>query len=255
MSAAIHFVQGLPIVAMALTIMLTVTAVGWLVVTVVSRYSNATLKKAFRELPPALCGALMAGQVILCALLASSVWKDLGSAQQSVLQEARALNFAATLVDTKANPAWRPAIAAYARTVTQREWQTMSDGAEDPEARRILDDMHRMVIDGWSGQTVSLRTALSTALQEVEVARQNRLMAAVDFIPDEVWLSVMLSAFAVLIFSAMLLAHVPNTARVTATLLGVVIGIMWFSVLAVDRPFVGKISVSNAPLAKLMVQH
>ena len=81
MSAAIHFLQGLPIVAMALTIMLTVTAVGWLVVTAVSRYSNATLKKAYRELPPALCGALMAGQVILCALLASSVWKDLGSAQ------------------------------------------------------------------------------------------------------------------------------------------------------------------------------
>ena len=130
----------------------------------------------------------------------------------------------------------------------------MSDGAEDPEARRILDDMHRMVIDGWSGQTVSLRSALGAALQEVEVARQNRLMAAVDFIPDEVWLSVILSALAVLIFSAMLLAHVPHTARVTATLLGVVIGIMWFSVLAVDRPFVGKISVSNAPIAKLMVQ-
>jgi len=36
--------------------------------------------------------------------------------------------------------------------------------------------------------------------------------------------------------------------------LGVVIGIMWFSVLAVDRPFVGKISVSNAPIAKLMIQ-
>ena len=96
------------------------------------------------------------------------------------------------------------AIAANARSVTHGERQTMSDGAEDPEARRILDDMHRMVIDGWSGQTVSLRTALSAALQEVEVARQNRLMAAVDFIPDEVWLSVMISALAVLIFSAML---------------------------------------------------
>jgi hypothetical protein len=254
MSAAIHFVQGLPIIAMALTIMLAVTAAGWILVTLVSRYANATLRQAFLELPPALCGALMAGQVILCALLMSSVWKDLGTAQQSVLQEARALNFAAKLVDIKSHPAWRPAIAAYATIVAEREWKSMSDGVEDPEARRVLDDMHRIVIDGWPGQTVSLRTALGSALQEIEIARQNRLMAAVDFIPDEVWLSVMLSALAVLIFSAMLLAHVPNTARVTSTLLSLVIGIMWFSVLAVDRPFVGKISISSAPIAKLKVQ-
>jgi hypothetical protein len=254
MNTAIHFLQGLPITAMALTIMGAVIAVGWLLVTLVNRCSGAKLKQAYLALPPALCGALMAGQVILCALLASSVWKDLGSAQQSVLQEARALGFAATLVDAKANPGWHPAIAAYANAVTQREWQTMSDGAEDPDARRILDDLHRMVIGGWPGQSASLRSALGSALQEVEVARQNRLMAAVDFIPDEVWLAVLLSALAVLIFSAMLLSHVPATARITATLLGLVIGIMWFSVLAVDRPFVGKISVSSAPIAKLAVQ-
>ncbi len=253
MSAAIHFVQSLPIVAMALTIMFTVTAVGWLLIALVNRCANAKLKRAFLALPPALCGALMAGQVILCALLTNSVWKDLGSAHQSVLQEARALSFASKLVDEKANPEWRPAIAAYAKAVTEHEWESMSDGAEDPNARRILDEMHRMVIFGWPAQSVSLRSALGSALQEIEVARQNRLMAAVDFIPDEVWLSVILSALSVLIFSAMLLAHVPATARITTTLLSAVIGIMWFSVLAVDRPFIGKISVSKAPIAKLAV--
>lgn len=254
MGAVIHFLQGLPIVVMALTIMGAVVAIGWLLVMLVIRCANARLRQAYLDLPPAVCGALMAGQVILCALLASSVWKDFGSAQQAVLQEARALNFASTLVDEKTNPDWRPAIAAYAKAVTQSEWQTMSDGVEDAGARRILDDIHRMVILGWPAQTVSMRSALGSALQEIEVARQNRLIAAVDFIPDEVWLSVLLSALAVLLFSAMLLSHVPDAARITATLLGVVIGIMWFSVLAVDRPFVGKISVSSAPIAKLAVQ-
>jgi hypothetical protein len=251
MSAAIHFVQGLPIVMMALTIVAAVVAVGWFLVMFVDRFASANLKKAFLDLPPVLAGALMAGQAILCALLMTSVWKDLGSAQQSVLQEARALSFASKLVDEKSNPAWRPAIAAYAAAVTRTEWNLMSEGAEDAGARKNLDDLHRMVIDGWPAQSASLRTALASSLQEIEVARQNRLMAATDFIPDEVWLSVVISALAVLVFSSMLLSHVPNTARITVTLFGILIGIMWFSVIAVDRPFIGKISVSNAPIAQL----
>ncbi|MDB5812757.1 MAG: hypothetical protein JWN94_4879 [Betaproteobacteria bacterium] len=251
MGAAIHFVQGLPIVLMALTIVVAVVAVGWLLVSLVGRFSSARLRKAYLDLPPVLCGALMAGQAILCAVLMSSVWKDLGSAHQSVLQEARALSFAAKLVDEKSNPEWRPAITAYARAIVQREWESMSKGAEDAEARTTLDRMHTMVINGWPGQSASLRSALGTALQEIEVARQNRLMAAIDFIPDEVWLSVVISALAVLAFSSMLLSHVPGTARITVTMYGIVIGIMWFSVIAVDRPFTGKISVSNAPIARL----
>ncbi len=250
----IRYLQESSTITMALAIIGATIAAGWLLVLLVDRCSGPKLKEAYRSLPLPFGGALMAGQIIFCALLSTSVWHDMGVAQQAVLQEARALNFAAALIDEEANPAWRPAIAAYAAAVSQQEWQTMSDGAENPEARRILDDLHRMAVKGWPGLDAGLRSGLQDALKDVEVARQNRLMIAVDHIPSEVWFSVVLSALVVLTFSAFALAHVSTAARITATLFGLVIGAMWFSVLAVDRPFLGKVAVSSAPIAKLAVK-
>jgi hypothetical protein len=135
--------------------------------------------------------------------------------------------------------------------VTQQEWQTMSDGIENASARQNLDNLHQIVLTGLSGLPDEMRKSLIANLKEVEVARQNRLTAATDDVPSEVWMTVVLTALVVLTFSAFAHVHDRAAARIMATLFGVMIGSIMFSIIAVDRPFIGKVSISNASIAKL----
>ncbi|MCK9395243.1 MAG: DUF4239 domain-containing protein [Methylobacter sp.] len=247
----ILFLLELPSVAMALLIIGTTVVLAWFIAEMAHRFPLAKLKPSFRNLLPPLGGAMMAGYVIFSALIANSIWHDKEFALQAVHLEAHSLSFAGRMVDAQRYPELGLSIAAYAKAVTQQEWQTMSDGIENAGARQILDNLHQTVLTGLPGLSDEIRKSLIATLKEVEVARQNRLMAATDNIPGEVWLTVVLTALVVLTFSAFAHQHDRTAARIMATLFGVMIGSMMFSIIAVDRPFIGKVAVSNAPIAKL----
>ncbi|MDP1772279.1 MAG: DUF4239 domain-containing protein [Methylobacter sp.] len=247
----ILFLLELPSVAMALLIIGTTVVLAWSFVEMVHRFPLAKLKPSFRNMLPTLGGAMMAGYVIFSALLANTIWREKEFAHQAVHQEAHSLGFADRMVDAQRYPELGLSIAAYARAVTQQEWQTMSDGIENANARQILDNVHRTVLTGLPGLPDEMRKTLIATLNKIEVARQNRLMAATDNIPGEVWLTLVMTALVVLCFSALAHEHDRAAARIMATLFGVMIGSMMFSIIAVNRPFIGKVAVSNAPLAKL----
>lgn len=247
----ILFLLELPSVAMALLIIGATVVLAWSIVEMVQRFPAEKLKPSFRNMLPPLGGAMMAGYVIFSALIANSIWHDKEFALQAVHQEARALSFMGRIVDMRRYPELGLSIAAYAKAVTQEEWQTMSDGIENAGARQILDNLHRTVLTGLPGLPNEIRKSLDIALKEVEAARQNRLTAAIDNIPGEVWVTVVLTALVVLTFSAFAHHHDRAVARIMATLFGLMIGSMMFSIIAVDRPFIGKVAVSNAPIAKL----
>ncbi len=247
----ILFLLELPSVAMALLIIGTTVVVAWSIAEMVHSFPLAKLKPSFCNMLPTLGGAMMAGYVIFSALVANSIWRDKEFALLAVHQEARSLGFAARIVDAQRYPELGLSIAAYAKTVTQQEWQTMSDGIENASARQILDNLHRTVLTGLPGLPDEMRKTLIATLKDVEIARQNRLMAATDNIPGEVWLTVVLTALVVVSFSAFAHQHDRAAARIMAVLFGVMIGSMMFSIIAVDRPFIGKVAISNAPIAKL----
>lgn len=251
----IPFLLELPIVVMALSIIGTTVVLALSIVEIIHRSPLAKLKPSFRNMNPSLGGAMMAGYVIFSALIANTLWRENEFAQQAVLQEARSLSFAARMVDAQRYPELGLSIAAYAKAVTQQEWQTMSGGIENASARQILDSMHRTVLNGLPGLPDEMRKLMLTTLKEVEIARQNRLMAATDSIPGEMWLTVVLTALVVLFFSAFSHQHDPVAARMMAILFGVMIGSMMFSIIAIDRAFIGKVSVSNAPIVRLWENH
>ncbi|MCK9622296.1 MAG: DUF4239 domain-containing protein [Methylobacter sp.] len=251
----ILFLLKLPVIPMALLIIGTTVAVAWFLVEIVHRSPLAKLKPSFRHMLPTLGGSMMAGYVIFSALVANTVWREKEFAEQAVYQEMRSLSFADRMVDTQRYPELGLAIAAYAKAVALQEWQTMSDGIENAGARQILDDLHQAALTGLPGLSDEIRKSLVASLKEAEVARQNRLMAATDNMPGEVWLTVLLTALVVLSFSAFAHEHDRAAARIMATLFGVMIGSMMFCIIAVDRPFIGEVSISNAPIAKLWEHH
>lgn len=250
----LFFLLELPVALMVLSIVGTTVLVALAIVEILYRSPFSNLKLSFRLMLPPLGGAMMAGYVIFSALVASTIWHDKDFAQKAVHQEARSLGFLKKIVDAKQHPEFGLRVSAYAKMVTQEEWKTMSDGIENASARRILDDLHLTVLSGLPGISDVMRQSLLATLKDAEVARQNRLTAATDNIPGEVWLTVMLTALVVLVFSAMAHLHDLKAARIMATLFGVMIGSMMFSIIAVDRPFLGKVSVSSAPIAEIWVQ-
>lgn len=246
----IVFLLKLPIVVMALLVIGTTIIVAWAIAEAI-HFFPVKIKSSFRHMLPTLGGSMMAGYVIFSALIANTIWRDTDFARQAVHQEAHALSFADRMIDAQRYPEVGLAIAAYAKEVTQQEWQTMSDGIENPGARQQLDELYRIALTGLPGLSDEIRKSLVLSLKEVETGRQNRLTAATDKIPGEVWLTVMLTATVVLVFSALAHEHDRGAARIMGTLFGIMIGSMMFSIIAVDRPFIGKVAVSSAPIAKL----
>lgn len=81
-----------------------------------------------------------------------------------------------------------------------------------------------------------------------------RLTAAADEVPFEIRLTVLLSAWVILTFSALAHAHAPIASFIMGTFAGLVIGAMLFAIIAVDRPFLGEVSVTNTPIAEIAAQ-
>ncbi|TAN51146.1 MAG: hypothetical protein EPN21_07365 [Methylococcaceae bacterium] len=75
--------------------------------------------------------------------------------------------------------------------------------------------------------------------------------AAADEIPFEIWLTVLLSGGVILTFSAMAHAHAPIASFIMGTFAGLIMGAMLFAIIAVNRPFLGEVSVANTPIAEI----
>lgn len=245
------YLLTMPTTHMALIVIGGTVVLAWLLIVIAIYASPAKLKAAYIKMLPNLGASMIIGFAIFASLLANSVWRDREVAHNAVQQEARALRLAALIVDERQHPVWRATIVSYAAAVVQEEWQTMSDGIENLSARQTLDQLHKQVLDALPDISAETRKVLIDTLKDIETARQVRLTAAADEIPFEIWLAVLLSAWVILTFSALGHAHAPIASFIMGTFAGLVIGSMLFAIIAVDRPFLGEVSVANTPIAEV----
>ena len=99
-----------------------------------------------------------------------------------------------------------------------------------------------------------LRAALRQAVQSVAEARQSRLVVAAGHIPSIIWHALVICAGVVLVFAALVHGRQPRSARWIGTLLAMMIAVQVHAVYVIDRPFVGVVAVSDAPLREALQQ-
>ncbi len=194
---------------------------------------------------------MMAGFVVWLGLTASVELRDFSDADRAVRSEASALhtlNALAASAAPTATAGWSAQLADYGHKALTREWPAMSWTGSDADTGRQLHHLRTEALRRFAAESPDLRTALGQTLQALSAARDNRLAIATGHLPSVVWSAMLICAFIVLTFAALTHANQPRSSRWICLLMGLFIGVQLHAVYVIDRPFVGAVATSDAPL-------
>lgn len=187
---------------------------------------------------------------LLLAFSAVSVWDSFGSAEAAVVSEA---NVAAELArdlavyGPTAVPA-RSAVRQYLNTVLNQEWSLLAKGEASLQAGLELDEVFRETgrIEPQTNRDSALIREIWSRVNGLAEARRNRLQASKARVPEMLWAVVLIST--ALTFLLTFVMPVTRFSVGLLTCLAATMGLVFFFIVAMDRPFAGRQSVDADPI-------
>lgn len=184
--------------------------------------------------------------------LANAVWNMEDKARDAVNAEARAIRVMSLYMDSLTSPAYdgmSRLLADYGRAVAA-EWDSMSEDDYGSPAEMALRAIYGAVIKGLAegDQNRLLQSRLLSALDEVSVARQQRLSIAENYVSFSQW--TLVSVLAIVLLFVLTLSHAPYplARRVSVSFVVLAISVMLYVILLHDRPFIGAASLTADPI-------
>ncbi|MDR6448859.1 hypothetical protein J2794_004990 [Paraburkholderia terricola] len=205
-----------------------------------------------RGMTVAMMSAVTTINSLLVAFAAVTVWGTYDAAAGTVAAEAACATELARDLASFGKPDARAArreLIVYMEHVVRDEWPQMqqharADAATEAAFSRMFATTNRITPTG--DRERALLTEVLARVNEMTKLREHRLQALDVAMPATLW-GVMLIASAL---SLVLLYVLPATRFHfgLVTIWATTLGLAFFFVLAVDRPFAGEVSVSPAPL-------
>ncbi|WP_421696159.1 hypothetical protein [Aestuariivirga sp.] len=186
--------------------------------------------------------------------LANAVWNTEDKAREAVNTEARAIRVMDLYMDSLTTPAYdgmSRLIIDYGRAVAG-EWDHMSEDDYGSPAELALRAIYGAVIKGLAEgeQNRLLQQRLLTSLDEVSIARQQRLSIAENYVSLSQWTLVTVLGVVLLFVVTMSHAPFPLARRVSVGAIVLAISVMLYVILLHDRPFIGYAAQSAEPILK-----
>ena len=187
---------------------------------------------------------------LLLAFSAVSVWDAFGTADRAVSGEATTIGELSRDLRAFGSPQSRQAdarLAAYARAVVDQEWPAMQQGGESAATWTDFELMFDAVatLDPVAPREMALMPEIWARANEAVKYRRARLEASKGRVPDTLWIVVSIGTLLTFIPAFVLPRRTFN--RVGIAMLALSMGLVLFFIAALDRPFVGKESVSPEP--------
>lgn len=208
--------------------------------------------KHMRDISPVLqtlCGTLF---VLSVTFLASNVWQTEERAKEYVAAEARSIREIRIYLEPVAGETRETILKAlngYTGAVAA-EWQTMADDGGSVGAETSLATIYGGVLRTGIDPLLQQRTL--AALDNLALARQGRLNIAQEYLSSSKWTAVLLLGLFLLIAIGVCHAHAPAGRATALALMSFAIALSLFVILAHDRPFVGYLALSPAPILQAM---
>lgn len=189
---------------------------------------------------------------LLIAFSAISVWDAYSDAARNVDAEATTAGELARDLAAFNEPSAQHASLAlrtYLESVVQSEWPKMQQqAAGDAHSAAYFDSLFAVAthVEPQGNRQQALFAEVLARINEMAKLRDQRLLSLSVAMPSTLW-NVMLVASAV---SFLLLYALPSTRFTHAMIVSwaLTLGLAFFFVLAVDRPFAGRVSVGAQPL-------
>lgn len=229
---------------------------GWVAIGVTGhlvfhRVCRAQFGDGEKNLAIALLAVIATVNSLLLAFSAVSVWETFGAADRAVRDEAVAISALGrdlAVFGTAESLQARQLLKTYARTVVRDEWPNMRTGHPDDSTWTTFDLMFRAVgsIEPRSLREEAWMLEILARTNELIKHRRERLYAAECHVPSTLWTVVVIGTFMTILSTYIF----PRTAF-NLTAVGVLsgsLGLVFFFIAAMDRPFVGKESIGPEPI-------
>ena len=199
----------------------------------------------------ALCGTLF---VLSVTFLANSVWHTEDRARESVNEEARSIQVMRTYMESMTGPSregFGKLVKSYGEAVAL-EWPAMASKGSHPDAEKQLADIYRATLQGFSEGEMNraLQQRILAALDSLSRARQQRLSMSQDAVSGGQWFTVLALALLLIVVIATCHGRFSRARAVALAAVTFAITISLFVILAHDRPFIGRLAVTPAPIAE-----
>jgi len=185
---------------------------------------------------------------VLLGLMVVAVWEDWNAANAAVDQEASELAevfWLAHRLPQPEGPHLQELARSYARVVVNEEWPLMERGKVSPKAWAILDEI-RYSIQRMEPATETQHILYEQGLQQVgdlADAREERLLAAEQGLPAILWVVLIVGGIEVVGFTYLFGLESTTVHVLMVAALTFIIGLVLFTVAALDHPFEGDIRI------------
>ena len=203
-----------------------------------------------RSLAMSVLGVVATINSLLLAFSAVSVWESFSSAEEAVLHEANTTGELARDLAVFGSPestGARALLREYAGVVINDEWDTMRTGGADMVAWRTIDNLFRAVgtIEPDTPRRAALLPEIWARTNELLTHRRDRLHASQAEVPGTLWAIVFAGTLMTMLTTFVLPPTRFNLAMIAA--LAFCMGLVFYFIIAMDRPFAGEESISPAP--------
>jgi uncharacterized membrane protein YraQ (UPF0718 family) len=187
---------------------------------------------------------------LLLAFSAVSVWESYGAADQAVVEEANTIGALARDLAVFESPQAvkaRTLLRHYAQMVIADEWPSMQQGNADVATWTLFDQTFRSIasLELDTPRHATLMNEIFQRMNELLKQRRTRLYTASSEVPGTLWAVVLIGTALSMATTFVLPPTRFNMLMVGALALS--IGLVFYFIVAMDRPFAGKESISVAP--------
>lgn len=219
------------------------------------RLCRAVFTESERGLALALLGVVATLNSLLLAFAAVSVWDSYKEAEQAVRGEAvtlGALERDLAIFNTAESLNARGLLRAYGESLLEKEWPTMQRAQPSDATWTAFDRMFRAVgsLDPAAPREAALMREIWTRADELVKYRRERLYATEVHVPFLLWSVIAIGTLLTITTTYVFPRTVFSTTAVG--LLSVSLGLVFFFIVAMDRPFAGTESIGPAPIVSAL---
>jgi hypothetical protein len=225
---------------------------------VVQRLVPVDSRQPHNDVAGFIYAALGVIYAVLLALVVIAVWETYGAASETVEQEANALAEIAWLAHRLPEPEGshiQELCRSYAEEVVHKEWPLMEQGQAPlmtqtqgtPAGWTLIDDI-RANLQDFQPRTAADEQLYAEGLDQVQRladARRMRLVAAEEDIPGVLWAVLIFGGIAAIGFTYLFGLENTWAHRLMVVTLATVIGLVLFTIGALEHPFSGGARIST----------
>jgi hypothetical protein len=218
----------------------------------VQRLVPAVSRQRHNDVAGFIYAALGVIYAVLLALVVISVWEEYRAAKETVEQEANSVAEIFWLGNRLPEPEGihlQQLARSYAEEVVNKEWPLMEEGRQPaleqergtPSGWTIIDDI-RASLQGFEPSTKAEEQLYAEGLDQVQRladARRTRLVASEEGVPAVLWAVLIFGGIAVVGFTYLFGLESTWAHRLMVLTLAAVIGLVLFTVGALEHPFSG----------------